>query len=386
MRLASIPDLKSTQFSYESVNMERAGKGPWLVLMNHSSFLDFEIASKILWPKRFNIVATSDGFVGKEWLMRSLGCIPTRKFLPDPTLIKDIKYALDTNHTNVLMYPEASYSFDGTTTALPPKFSRLFKLLGVPVVMITTYGSFTRDPLYNNLQNRKVKVSAKVECLLTPEEIRSSSVEEMDEIMRKAFDLDYFKWQKDNAVRTPETFRADGLNRILFRCADCETEGAMEASGTTVTCKACGSRIEMDEYGQLSSKRFQHIPDWYRWQRELICKHVRSGNYSLDTKVRIGMMVDYESIYFVGEGTLRHDSNGFVLDGCNGELHFEQGPKTCYSVYSDYFWYEIGDVICIGNGDALYYCFPETKDIVARTRIAVEEIFKHQSSILSNNN
>lgn len=51
MRIASIPDLRDVGFTYESIGMERAGKGPWLVLMNHSSFLDFEIVSRILFPR-----------------------------------------------------------------------------------------------------------------------------------------------------------------------------------------------------------------------------------------------------------------------------------------------------------------------------------------------
>jgi len=92
--------------------------------------------------------------------------------------------------------------------------------------------------------------------------------------------------------------------------------------------------------------------------------------------VKIGCIVDFKALYMVGEGTLHHDKNGFVLDGCDGKLHYEQDPKACYSLYSDYYWYEIGDVICIGNKDCLYYCFPEQKDVAARTRIAVEELYK----------
>ena len=88
-------------------------------------------------------------------------------------------------------------------------------------------------------------------------------------------------------------------------------------------------------------------------------------------------MVDFKAIYMVGEGHLHHDANGFVLDGCDGKLHYEQGPKACYSCYSDYYWYEIGDIICIGNKECLYYCFPKEGDVVAKTRIAVEEIFKN---------
>lgn len=356
--------------------MERAGKGPWLVLMNHSSFLDFEIAAKILWPRPFNIVATSDGFVGREWLMRSLGCIPTCKFIPDTQLIRDMKYTLRTNRCDVLMYPEASYSFAGTTAPLPPGFSRLLKIMDVPVVMITAYGSFARDPLYNNLQNRKVKASAKVECLLTKEEIRQKSVEQMDAIINKAFDLDYFRWQAENRIAIPEPFRADGLGRVLFRCSECGSEGQTVGRGTELVCNACGKHFHMDEYGTLHGGSFTHIPDWYNWEREQIRKEIADGSYCVETRVRIAMMVDMKAIYFVGNGTLRHNTSGFDLTGDDGKLHFSQNTKKCYSVYSDFNWYRIGDVICIGEKDTLYYCFPETPNLVARLRIAAEELYR----------
>ncbi len=381
MNIAGAGDLKQVDFSYEKRNMERAGEGPWLILMNHSSFLDLEIVSKIMYPKTYSIICTSDGFVGKEGLMRHLGCIPTQKFVTDVSLIADISHALKVNKTSVLMYPEASYSFDGTTTPLPRHLGVLLKRMKVPVVMITTYGSFARDPLYNNLQKRDVKVSAVMECLLTPEEIKAKTIDELDEVLDRAFDLDYFKWQEENNVVIDEPFRADGLNRILFRCAHCNTEGRMEGQGTVLRCKACGKEYELDELGRLRAKdgetEFSHIPDWYAWERQCVKDDIEAGRYSLDTDVEIGLMVDFKAIYMVGEGHLHHDANGFVLDGCDGKLHYEQGPKACYSCYSDYYWYEIGDIICIGNKECLYYCFPKEGDVVAKTRIAVEEIFKN---------
>jgi len=383
MRLGSSIDLKAVGFSYESVDMERAGKGPWLVLMNHSSFLDFEILSRILYPRPYQIVATSDGFVGKEWLMRSLGCIPTQKFVRDTSLIADMKYALQQNRASVVLYPEASYSFDGTATPLPRRLSRLFQSLKVPVVMITTFGSFARDPLYNNLQKRNVKVSARVECLFTPKEIASSTVEQMDAVLDKAFGLDYFRWQLENEIHITEPFRADGLNRILYRCPACGAEGRTVGKGTALRCEACGKSYSMDELGRLQATdgetEFSHIPDWYAWERECVRKEIQAGTYSLDLDVDICMMVDYKAIYKVGEGRLHHGTEGFVLDGCGGKLHYTKSPLECYSVYSDYFWYEIADVICIGDRDKLFYCFPRQRDVVAKVRLAAEELYKTRS-------
>ena len=66
------------------------------------------------------------------------------------------------------------------------------------------------------------------------------------------------------------------------------------------------------------------------------------------------------------------------LDGkLGGKLDYTQKPSASYSLYSDYYWYEIGDMICIGNSQVLYYCFPtEGKDVVAKTRLAAEELYK----------
>lgn len=386
IRAVSHADLKATDFTYSCDDLEKLGKGPCLILMNHSSFLDLEIASRILYPKPYAIVCTSDGFVGKSWLMRHIGCIPTQKFVSDVTLIRDIHYALKRKRMSVLMYPEASYSFDGCATPLPRRLGRLLKRLDVPVMMIRTFGAFARDPLYNNLQKRKVKVNAKVTGLLSREEIAEKTVEELDGVLDEAFTFDNFAWQYENRVSVSEPFRADGLERMLYKCPACKAEGKMCGRGIELVCSACGKRYEMDEYGRLSADsgktEFAHIPDWYRWERECVKEELETGTYLLDTDVDIGMMVDYKAIYLVGQGHLHHDRDGFVLTGCEGKLDYRQGPLSSYGLYSDYYWYEIGDVICIGNQRALYYCFPKKKGIVAKTRLAAEELYKlHKAEV-----
>lgn len=379
IRAYSAFDLCGVKFKYEKSRMKEMGKGPWLVLMNHSSFIDLEIAHKVI-PHRFCTVCTSDGFVGKDWLMRAIGCIPTQKFVTDPTLMSDMRYALNKLNTSVLLYPEASYSFDGCATPLPRRMGLLLKRLNVPVVTITTYGAFARDPLYNCLQKRKVRVSAHVHGLLTPEEIKEKSVQELDDILDEAFSFDNFAWQKENNIHITENFRADGLNRILYKCTSCGVEGQMEGKGIHLTCHACGKQHELTTLGELKANDgdtvFSHIPDWYKWEREQVRQEIIDGNYSLDIPVEIGMMVNHKAIYMVGDGRLTHTEEGFSLTGCDGKLEYHQKPQACYGLYSDYYWYEIGDVVCIGNSDALYYCFPKGGDVVAKTRLAAEELYK----------
>lgn len=380
IRIASVPELWATGFTYELHGMEKVKDQPCLILMNHSCFLDLMIMSRIFYPKKYSIVCTSDGFVGKNLLMRLLGCIPTQKFVSDVRLIRDMEYMLKEKNTSVLMYPEASYSFDGTPTPLPRKMGVLLKKLGVPVVTVITHGAFSRDPLYNGLQKRKVKVSAEVTCLATAEEVKNLTVRELDEMLDRAFTFDGFAWQRDNQLHIREPFRADGLERILYKCPACGAEGDLEGKGTSLTCHHCGKGWEMDELGQLHAAvgetEFSHIPSWYAWERQMVCRELESGAYRMETDVDIGMLVDHKALYMVGSGRLTHTQDGFTLEGCDGALAYSQGPLACYGLYADYYWYEIADVICIGNQDTLYYCFPKGKTPVAKTRMAVEELYK----------
>lgn len=349
MKTLSAFDLKAVNFQYEKIHMELLKEDePCLVLMNHSSFIDLEIAATLLSSRKFNIVATSDSFVGiMKWVM----------------------------------YPEASYSFDGTATPLPDSIGRCIKMLGVPVVMIRTYGAYTRQPLYNCLRKRKVDVSAEMKYLLSAEQVKTMGANQIQEMVKEEFSFDNFKWQQENEVCVDDPERAEGLNRVLYKCPNCKTEGKMVGERNNLICRECGKQYELTEYGYMHAldgdTEFDHIPDWYRWERDCVREEIENNTYLLDVPVDICMMVNMKAIYRVGEGNLKHTVDGFHLTGCDGQLDYRQKPSASYSLYSDYFWYEIGDVICIGDNKVLYYCFPKIeKDIVAKTRLATEEMYK----------
>lgn len=344
IRVVGELDSWKTHFSYTTEGMERIGKEPCLILMNHSSFLDLKLASKMLYPRPYCIVSTDDSFVGKRLLMRMVGCIPTQKFVSDNQLISDIKYAIKELGVSVLMYPEAGYSFDGRTTALPNRIGVLLKYLDAPVVNITTQGAFSYDPLYNKLQKRRVKVSAKMKCLFTREDIKKTSVAQLDAAIADAFSFDAFKWQRENNVKIAEPFRADGLDRVLYKCPHCGKEGRMEGKGTKLTCHACGKVYTMDEYGSLAAEDgdscFCSVTDWYDWQRDQVKEEIVNDSYLINVPVKIGMMVDYKAVYMVGNGRLKHDKEGFTLTGEDGRVYYHRPTKASYSVNADFFWYE----------------------------------------------
>jgi len=386
IRLLTIIGMMGTGFRYETEGFEKLDKKePCLILMNHTCFQDMEVAHRILFPRAFHIVASNDGFLGlfglMEWVMRQIGCIPTQKYVSDLRLVQDMDYCFKTLKTSVLMYPEACYSFDGTATTLPSKMGILLKKHAVPVIMIETYGAFGRNPLYNELKIRKhVPITAKATVLFTKEEIKEKSVRELTEGVEKVFGFDHFRWQRERNLHIDQSFRADGLHRILYKCAFCGTEGQMEGKGTHITCGHCGKSYELTTLGQLEATEgeteISHIPDYYRWERQQVRQEILEGTYKLDTDVDIVMQVDYKTFYKVGHGHLIHDNTGFTLTGCDGKLHYTQKPNFSYSLYCDYYWYEIDDVISIGDNEVHYFLFPKNHAPVAKVRLATEEMYK----------
>ncbi len=381
MKLAGLPDLLSTGFKCEKVGMDRLERGQaCLMLMNHSAFIDLEIAASIMYPKPFGIIATTDSFVGKNWLLRQIGCIPTKKFVSELSLIKDMKHALGAG-CSVVMFPEAGYSFDGRATTLPDTLGKLCKMLDVPVVVTITSGAFLRDPLYNNLQKRRVRVSAKMEYLLSQKQVREMSADDIQTLIEQKFSFDGFAEQQSKKIKVAESFRADYLNRVLYKCPHCMVEGKMRGEGVTLTCDSCGKQYILDEYGSLAAtdgdSRFTHVPDWFEWERACVRSELEDLTYSMDIPVDICMAIDARKIYSVGEGRLTHTVDGFHLTGCGGSLDYIHTPQASYSICADFNFYEIGDVIALGNHKAIYYCFPkQDKDVVAKARLAAEELYK----------
>ena len=381
VRIVCAPTLWKTKFTYTTERMDLVKNQPCLILMNHSSFTDMKLAFGIFYPQKLGIVTSVDamtGILGKA--MRLLGCTPTHKYVADMSLIRDIRYMLEKNKTSVLMYPEAGYSFDGCATTMPSRMGILMKRLGVPVVTVITQGAFHRDPLYNMLQIRDVKVSAHVKCIATAEEVKTKSVEELDALLAESFAFDNFAWQRDNKISIDVPFRADGLHRILYKCPHCGAENKMEGKGIHLTCHSCNKQWTMDQYGQLSANEgeseYPHIPDWYKWQREEVRKELENGTYLLDTDVDIMVQVNLNGVCKIGTGHLTHNLDGFHLTGADGKLDYLQSPTFSHTLYSDYYWYEIGDVIGIGDNEFSYFCFPKTDVSVTKARLATEELYK----------
>ena len=112
-------------------------------------------------------------------------------------------------------------------------------------------------------------------------------------------------------------------------------------------------------------------------------KEIDRGEYKVDVRVNILMQRGNSAIFDIGKGRLVHTSDGFHLSSDDKALDFRRYPLDNYSVASDLYWYEKGDMISIGDTEKVFYCFPIEKcDVVAKVRMATEYIYRRANEEL----
>ena len=381
--LLSLPDVLShkTVIHYDGT---KDLKGPYVLLSNHNAFMDFKVLTNAIYPRRANYVVAIDGFIGREWLLRNVGCICKRKFTNDITLVRHLSKVIENGDVAVI-YPEARYSLCGTTAVLPESLGKLCRMLGVPVAVLVCHGHHVNSPFWN-LHERHVKpTEADLTLLFTAEELQAASVDEVNERLVQAFQYDDFAWQKARGILTKYKRRAEGLHKVLYQCPACGTEYEMSSEGTQLRCKHCGKTWTMSPLGELKADsgetEFAHIPDWYEWERANVRREIEEGRYSSGPlHVHVDSLPNAKAFIRLGQGTLVHDMDGFHVSGTDVDGDpFEMNLKVP-SLYSCHIEYEYlgkyGDCVDLNTLKDTWYIYPEDEKFsVTKMALATEELF-----------
>ena len=379
----SAPDVRKHKTIIRHIDMEGI-KPPYVLLCNHNAFLDFKVATMAMFPHRANYVVAIDGFIGREKLLRDVGCICKRKFTNDVTLIRQLRQVIE-NGDIAVIYPEARYSLCGTTAVLPASLGKLCRLLKAPVVTLMCHGHHVNSPFWN-LHERNVKpTEAEMKLLFTPEMLAELPVDELNRRIVEAFQYDDFAWQKERGVRTPYEGRAEGLHKVLYQCPACGKEFHMASRGTKLYCEECGKHWTMSELGELSADEgeteFSHIPDWYEWERANVRREVAEGRYSSGVlPVRVDSLPNADRFLPLGEGTMVHDMEGFTVRGTDKDGQPFEMLKPVPSLYSCHIEYEylgkFGDCVDLNTLEDTWYIYPHDCDFsVTKMALATEELY-----------
>lgn len=375
-------EIKQCNSVVNKINMEGL-KPPFFMLCNHNSYVDMKVAMQAVYPEKVSFVVAIDGFINREWLLRDVGCICKRKFTNDLSVVHNMKYSMINQGNIAALYPEARYSLVGKTELMPRSLGKICKLYKMPVVTLITHGDHLRQPFWNNLNYRKVNLSADMTYLLTPEQIEQMTADEIMDKIQEAFVYDDYKYQLETNQKITEPTRAEGLNRPLYQCPNCKTEHEMYSEGAKIFCKHCGKSWILTELGQIKAEKgeteFNSIGAWYDWERAQVKEQILSGKYDVDIEVDIDSLPNSSGYYRIGSGRLRHNKDGYVMTYTSGgkEYVFRRGVLENYSVHIEYSYFGKGDCVSLSSNNDTYYIFPsKQRDIVTKLHFATEELYK----------
>ena len=371
------------QYKVEKIGMDDL-KPPYLLLSNHMHFIDFELAAMGTWPHPVSNVVSIDGYVIKFFLLEWIGAIATRKFTADLNLVKSIRKVLKRGDV-LAMYPEARYTPCGTLAFLPDSLGKLIRMNKVPVVAVVHRGNHLYAPFWNFRSKRKVPMHTTLKLILTPEQIETMTVEEINETLRRELSYDEYRYQKENGIRITESDRAEGLHKVLYQCPHCREEFKMDSKGSELFCTACGKRWFWREDGYLEAltgeTEFDHIPDWFEWERQQVREEIARGEYHFSDEVEVWSLPRVLRYIPLGKARVTHDAeNGFVLEGeYRGERYFIQRlPIQSNSLHVEYDFGPLykKDFLDISTENDSFYCAPTQKNVITKLAFATEEIYQ----------
>ena len=383
--LLSMPDVLKHKNILTKTGTEGL-KPPYVLLCNHNAFMDFKVATKAIFPQRANYVVAIDGFIGREKLLRDVGCICKRKFTNDVVLVKQLRQTV-ANGDVAIIYPEARYSLCGTTAVLPRSLGKLCKILDVPVVTLICHGHHINSPFWN-LHDRGVRpTEAEFSLLFDRETLKNTPADELNRRIVERFSYDDYLWQKEKGIRVTYRGRAEGLEKVLYQCPHCLKEYKMRSEGSVLRCTSCGREWNYTEFGELEAAdgntEFSHIPDWYEWERENVRREVAGGTYSSgELPVKVDTLPNAKKFIRLGEGTMVHDMNGFTVRGRDADGDAFEMIKNVPSLYSCHIEYEYlgkyGDCVDLNTLDDTWYIYPDPEKCdfsVTKMALATEELY-----------
>ncbi len=219
-------------------------EAPYLMLVNHESFYDFLYATQLSHPKNPSILL-NDYYARRKLtarLAKEAGLVTKKLFNPD---ISSVARMLRTirNGSPLLIFPEGRLSTDGRSNRIVEPGAAFYKKLGAPIVLTKIEGAYFNDPKWRKKHFRG-PVTISVVRVIQKEEAAAMSDRELDELIEKTLFTDA---SKRPGLRYKQHGKAEGIEKLLYRCPDCGALYQTVGIRDDLVCTACGARHTLDE-------------------------------------------------------------------------------------------------------------------------------------------
>lgn len=368
-------------------------KPPFIIVGNHHSLYDYVYLVRAFYPHRINFIIARKLYLASKYhfLIKMARAIPKSLFQPD---VQTIRQSFDIlgNNGILAMYPEGQIIINGITKDMPENSAKLIKKMGLPVFAVRTSGAYFCDSTWRKTLIHGI-INVEISIKLTPEQIKSKTVDEIDEIIKQSIYVDNFADQERTGNLYKGQKRAQGLENILYRCPCCGTEFSIQTKKNTISCSNCNMTVLHTEAMHLDwgnrSQYYSHIGEWYLDQRAIEKKRqqdektfflefpvelrILSESYATLADKNNSPLKKTHGIEKAGDGVFTLTANGYSYKG----TFFGEHKELFFNPHQiRYIPYTPGSNLQIYVQDVMYAFHPKDSRMCAKIALTIETYFE----------
>lgn len=306
------------RFGYKFICNRRELPPNYIVLSNHATDYDVVLVGAAL--RRQMYFVASEHIARWGWLYRVLDFVfaPIVRYKGASAggVVMDVLRRTRKGHS-VCIFAEGVRTWDGVTCPILPSTAQLCRAAGCGLVTFHLSGGYFASPMWGGASVRRGELRGEVRHVLTKEQLRAMSDEEIYRLICEDLYEDAYARQLAEPKRYRSRKGAEHLERLLFRCPDCSATDSFVSKGDTVTCMVCDKEIRYDEYGMLHGSRFRTLKEFSDWQKTEVLSDLARGVSYTAADARL-ITVDKHTEAFVTSGPLSMSRDAVTV----GELRF----------------------------------------------------------------
>ncbi len=333
---------------------------PYILLANHESFEDFYYISQMAHPRNPSYLV-NEYYCTRPVLkpMAKRGGILSKKlFTPDMSAPLGILRMVRKGYP-LIIFPEGRLSPDGRSNPIVESGAALYRRLRIPLVLVRIDGAYYAHPKWRKKTYRS-DIRLTVRRVLHPEDLaRMTDIEFVDLIRAEL----YNDAAQHITGHYPQNDKAVGLDRLLYRCADCGALYQTEGVGNELLCRACGKRHLLNERYHFTDSPGS-IGAYYDAIRQMEAQDL--GRLSLRAEVRT-------KIFGTDGGPVRWENGVCTLDTESFRYRSEKQDFTIPVKDLPALAFSCGEEFELYHNGELHYFYPtEEPRQVARWALAVD--------------
>ena len=273
------------EFSYDYDPKSIEGQ-PTILLSSHASRLEFIYTIYGFGRKDVNVVCGYQNILkkGLYGLFLKLGVISKYLYQPDFLCVKNMLRVLRRNGA-IGLFPEGIQSTSGSTHPINPATTQFIKKSKANIVVCTTRGAYLATNRYSS-DRKKGYIGVNYSLLFTPEMLEQYSEDQIYSLLLEKISYNDFEFNKEARHKyVGKEPNASGINKILYKCPDCEAEHTLRVENDSVVCDSCDFRVKINEYYDLIKIKGDKCPDdidkWYKWQRRCVAREVKDDTFEM---------------------------------------------------------------------------------------------------------